>query len=359
MINNTLYYIGTYTETIVHGTGDRVQGQGEGIYALELDAAGQIAGHTLLAECANPSYLCVSRDKRFLYAVNELKEYEGRAQGAVSAYRIEAGGRSLTYLGSRPTGGADPCHVAISHSGRHVTVSNFTGGSICGYPVEEDGSLSEGQLIQHRGSGPDPLRQAGPHAHAATYSPRDRFVYVPDLGLDAIKIYGLDDSLGLRELGECGTSPGAGPRYCEKHPNCDRMIGINELDCSVTSYDIGESGMLTPISTVPMLGEDAPPSIAAALQISPDGRHVYGSIRGADLLACLRVGAGGELELSSRVPSGGRTPRDFALSPDGRFLLAAHQDSGDICVFAADRLTGALSPVCRYKMPTPVCVCPY
>lgn len=354
------FFVGTYTQTIVHGTGERVEGMGDGIYGVELNANGVMTGRSLLAQAENPSYLCVSADGRFLYAVHELKRYEGSPQGAVSAYAIGEDGQSLTLLNQRATGGTDPCHVAVSRDGRSVTVCNYMSGSVCGFPVEKDGGLGEGQLIQHQGRGRDPLRQAGPHAHAATYSECGRFVYVTDLGLDKIIIYALHpEALTLQEIAVCVTPPGAGPRYCEKHPHLDRLLCINELDCSVASYEIGSNGLLHPLSSVSMVTAVAPPSIAAGLAIAPNGRYVYGSLQGANRIACIEMDRAGGLRLVAAYPSGGAKPRDLTLSPDGRHLIVANQDSNNLVTFSIDPDTGVLTETCRYHMPTPVWVGAY
>ena len=174
MSNKSLFYIGTYTEPILHGTGNILKGRGEGIYLMALDRnTGKLENLGLAGAARNPSFLCVTPDKRFLYAVNELKQYEGREEGAVSAFAIRDGGKSLHLLNQKPTGGTDPCHVAVSRCRQYLAVSNFMSGSLCLYILGEDGYLSdEYRFIQHTGKGPDPLRQKGPHAHSAVFGKR-------------------------------------------------------------------------------------------------------------------------------------------------------------------------------------------
>ena len=132
-------FVGTYSRPIRFGTGEILEGRGKGIHRYTFDAkTGTLYESTAPAPAENPSYLALSFDKQYLYAVNELKEYKNKAGGAVSAYRIESDG-GLRFLNQRPTGGADPCYVGLDRERRCLTVANFTGGSVCSYPLCADG----------------------------------------------------------------------------------------------------------------------------------------------------------------------------------------------------------------------------
>ena len=77
-----LVYVGTYTEPILFGTGQVLQGKGEGIYCFVFDPdAGTLTPHFVAEGVRNPSYLCLDRDRSYLYCVNEFKEYEGKPSG--------------------------------------------------------------------------------------------------------------------------------------------------------------------------------------------------------------------------------------------------------------------------------------
>ncbi|MCL2463566.1 MAG: lactonase family protein [Micrococcales bacterium] len=345
--------VGTYTEPILHGTGDVLVGRGEGIYALAVDAAtGRFGPPSVVARTRNPSFLAVCAGK--IYAVNELKEFDGAAQGSVSAF--DADGRSL---GTWPTGGTDPCHVAVSRDGRLLVVANFMSGSIRAYPVAAAGALrSPGQFFAYAGHGHDPARQAGPHAHAATFDAAGRFVYVPDLGLDQMHVYAYTaDPPSLADEVTCPVAPGSGPRYAEFHPSNGLLYVTNELSCTVDAFAVDPAtGRLTLLDTVSTLPDGCTTaSLGAALRAAPDGGHLYASNRGHDSIAVLAVCAGGRLTRTAVVPSGGRTPRDFTIDPSGRFLVVAHQDSDNLVCFAIGA-DGGLEPRDEVELPTPVCV---
>jgi len=213
----SLVFVGTYSEPILFGTGQVLHGKGKGIYAFSFDpATGALEPSALTEGVRNSSYLAFDPTRRFLYCVNEFKEFEGKASGAVSAYRIEAASGRLAYLNTVASHGTDPCHLIVDATGRHVLVANFASGSVCVLPVRLDGSLGEAsQVIQHAGSSVDPVRQKGPHAHAVAIDKANRFVYVPDLGIDKVLIYQFDaggiNPAGIGPPASVATAPGAGP----------------------------------------------------------------------------------------------------------------------------------------------------
>ena len=227
-------FVGTYTEDILFGTGAVLKGKGEGIHVLALDLeTGALEPIHVHRGVINPSFLCLTRDCRFLYAVNELKRFGGEDSGAVSAFAGELSPVSLRLLDQKPTGGTDPCHVVLDAAESHVFVTNFMSGSVSVFPRRPDGGLmAASHFIQHRGSGPDPRRQAGPHAHSLTLDPENRFAYVPDLGLDQLVIYRFDRERGKLLAARppwLQARPGGGPRHFEFHPNGRFAYMINEL----------------------------------------------------------------------------------------------------------------------------------
>ncbi len=359
MSEKAVLFIGTYTQPILHGTGNVLVGRGQGIYHVELDIeTGRFSDSRLVIGTPNPSYLCLSPCGRYLYAVNELKEYDGKAQGSVSAFALD--GERAVLINTKPTGGTDPCHVAVSHDGKLLVVSNFMSGSICAYAIGDDGALcGEGQFFQHEGAGKDPLRQSGPHAHAAVFDPTDRFVHVPDLGVDEIKTYRYDHAAGKLEFhASYRAAAGSGPRYCEFHPFNGLCYSINELGCTidVLTWD-AQTGKLDRLDTVSTVSPDYEgKTICAALRITPDGRYVYGSNRGHDSIAAFSVQPDGRLKSGGFFPSGGKTPRDFTINSTGRYLIAANQDSDIVTAFVIDPDSGRLRLTDELRIPTPVCV---
>ena len=357
-----IFFVGTYTEPILFGTGQVLEGQGKGIYACTLDLeTGATELLSVTEGIRNPSYLAFDPESKFLYAVNELKEFEGTASGAVSAFAFDKRSGKLTLLNTQPSHGTDPCHLTVDRTGKHVLVANFASGSVSVYPVQSDGSLGRASdVVQHEGSSLDPVRQGGPHAHAVTLDHQGKFVYVPDLGLDQVFIYALNTERGtLKSVGAVRTQPGAGPRQLVMHPSKPCAYLINELNSMMTSYAYdeatGELSELQTLSTLPLGFEGA--STCAEVQIAPNGAFLYGSNRGHDSVVVYATSEDGTLILRGHESTGGEIPRNIIVSPKGDYLLAANQDTQNLVVFKLDVATGM--PVATgesLKVPTPVCV---
>lgn len=360
-----IVYVGTYTEPILFGTGQVLEGQGKGIHAFRLDPeAGTLTPHILTENVRNPSYLCLNRERTYLYCVNEYKEYEGKPSGGVSAFRIDQNDGSLTFLNSRPSRGTDPCHLIIDPTGRYVLIANFASGSTCVLPILPDGSLGEeSDFVQHEGSSVHPVRQTGPHAHAVEFSSDGRFAYVPDLGMDEVIVYAFDAAAGtlsVADVPKVKVAPGAGPRQLVMHPKGGFAYLINELDSTMTAYaHDAASGALTALQTLPTLPEDfSGHSSCAEVQITPDGRFLYGSNRGHNSLAIYAIdSATGLMTPVGWEPSGGEIPRNFEVDPSGRTICIANQDTSNLVLFRIDQETGKLR---RYgteaEAGTPICV---
>jgi 6-phosphogluconolactonase len=360
-----LVYVGTYTEKILFGTGQVFEGQGEGIHIYELDpATGALSPHDTAREIKNPSYLTFHPSGRFLYAVNELKSYNGEATGTLSAFTLDPQNGRLDFINKVATHGTDPCHVTVDATGKNAIVANFASGSVAVLPIREDGGLEEAsEVIQHRGSSLDPVRQSGPHAHSFTLDASNRFAYVPDLGLDKLMIYRFDPERGKLETHEQGcleTKAGAGPRHFVFHPNNNYAYLINELDSTIVSLACdGERGTVKAIQTVPALPRAfRGNSTSADIMVDPTGHFLYASNRGHDSIAIYRIdGSSGKLALVGHESTRGKTPRNFTIDSSGTFLFAANQDSDTIVCFRIDPDSGRLTPTGQVaNVPTPVCV---
>jgi 6-phosphogluconolactonase len=365
MSKQRLVFIGTYTGPIRFGTGKILEGKGKGIYVYRLDvSSGSMEQIGLPERVPNPSYLTFDPSHRFLYAVNELKEFEGAPTGAVSAFSMDLGSGELRFLNRKPTHGTDPCHVTVHKTGRYVLVANFMSGSVCVLPIREDGSLGDATDVnQHRGSSIDPLRQSGPHAHAVTLDNAGRYVFVPDLGIDKVMVYRFDAKLGKMEPHDepwVEVAAGAGPRQLAMHPRGGYAYLINELDSTMTAfrYD-GDKGTLREIQTLSTLPEGFEgASTCAEVQISPSGKFLYGSNRGHDSIVIYAIDqVDGTLTCVGHKSTLGKTPRHFVIGPAGEFLLAANQDTDNVVVFRLDPASGELVATGHsVDVPTPVCV---
>src|SRR5882757_6937432 len=174
-----LVYVGTYTGP-----------KSQGIYALKFHAAkGSVDDLGLAGEIQNPSFLALHPNHKYLYAVSELGN-TGKNTASVSGFSIDSATGKLKLLNKVVTGGGGACHLAVDKTQKMLLVANYSTGSIAAFQVKQDGTLSESTALkQHAGSSVNPKRQRGPHAHAVVLSRDNRFVFVPDLGLDEIVSY--------------------------------------------------------------------------------------------------------------------------------------------------------------------------
>ncbi|MDX1614559.1 MAG: lactonase family protein [Candidatus Promineifilaceae bacterium] len=347
-------YVGTYTD-----------GDSQGIYVCQLDAAtGELTQTGVAGGVDNPSYLAIDAERRRLFAVNELVSSGQHAGGRVSAFAIDPVSGRLALLNQQASGGGAPCYLTVARSGRYILVANYVGGTVAVLPVATDGSLGEATaVVVHSGSGPHPQRQEGPHPHAIVLDPADNYALVPDLGLDKVMQYRLDQATGkLRANREpwVAAEPGSGPRHLVFHPTLETAYVINELSSTVTvyRYDV-QRGALDPAQTLATLPEDfTGANIAADLHLAPGGRFLYGSNRGHDSIVRYAVDpVTGTLTYLDCTPTGGQRPRGFAIHPGGAFMLVANQDSDNIVTFRLDPTRGTLSPTGHVlAIPSPVCL---
>ncbi|HWA87886.1 MAG TPA: lactonase family protein [Opitutus sp.] len=343
-----LVFIGTYTNS-----GSR------GIHAVELDpATGGLSAPRVAAETPNPTYLALTRDHRFLYAVHS-------STALAAGFAIDPARGTLTALPAPPSSTTkEPCYVAIDEAARLLFVAHYHEGFVAAIPLrDDDGVGAPPQILRHRGpgSGIVPDRQAKPYVHCSVLSPDGRFVFACDLGQDRIYRYNVHAaarSLVPTAPAFIDVAPGSGPRHLAFSRDGHHLLCITELANTIVSYACDrDTGALTPRDTRSTLPAGFSGSTkTAAIRVHPNGRFVYGSNRGHDSLAAFAFDENsGALSLVEIVPCGGRGPRDFALSPDGRWLVTANQDSNSLTVFAVDPQTGRLTRAAgAAEIPAPV-----
>lgn len=353
---NYIVYVGTYTQ------GD---GHGKGIYAYRYDAnTGKTTSLGVAAETVNPSWVAVAPSGRFLYAVNEVGDYQGPNSGGLSAFGIDQATGKLTFLNEVATRGAGPCYVSVDHTGKYVLVANYDGGSVAVFPVLTDGKLGPATaFVQHTGHGTNPERQEAPHAHSIVLTPDNRFAIVNDLGLDELLVYKFDSAKGTLTPNDppfAKLDPGAGPRHFALAPNRKFAYVITEMGRTVTAFSADlHTGVFHPIQSVSTLPAGfGGRNDDAEIEVHPSGRFLYASNRGEDSIAIYAIDPmKGTLTKTGDVPTGGKEPRSFAIDPSGKLLFAANQNSDDIVIFRIDATTGQLTPTGeKLDVPSPVSI---
>lgn len=340
------------------GTNTRENGS-RGIYTGQLDTdTGALSGIELAAEAANPSFLALAPDRKTLYASLEAKG------GAVGAYRVEADGK-LSPLNTASSGGDGACHVSVDNAGKHVFVANYGDGSVSALAIGQDGSLGKSTAyVQFTGSGPHPDRQKKPYGHAIYPDAADAFVYACDLGTDRVWSFQFDKETGAltptpKAAGQ--VPPGGGPRHFAIHPNGRFAYANNEMGLSVTAFSRDPAtGELTARDTVPTsekLTGPTPGVTTSEIICHPNGKWLYVSSRGDDIIAVYSIAEDGSLTLLQNAPAGVQIPRGVGLDPSGQWLVVGGQKDNKLTTLKIDPATGKLTPSGHtVEAFTPICI---
>lgn len=319
-------FVGSYAEK---GT--------DGIYCYSLDTTNhklKLVSKTNLIE--NPSYLTRSSDKGTIYCVSETNKFEGQEGGGVAVLNYKNEQFSLVDITT--TKGSAPCHVLLDENKSNLYVSNYSGGSIAMYHIEDQGKLQMCDFVKHSGCGPNKERQEAPHKHFCGFI--DGKVCGADLGIDTIKCYDVDtNSNKLIHVQDIDILGGTGVRhFTVSNKNKDLIFAICELtsEVMVIKKDGNKFEIIQRISTLP---EGFTESFCAAIKQSLNGKYILASNRGHDSIAIYEL-IGEKLNLVKIVDSKGKSPRDFLVLKD--HVIIANQDSDNIAVFTFDEDTGAL-----------------
>lgn len=342
--------VGTYTG-----------GKSEGIYVYTFNSANGTYKEVSHVKTSNPSFITISPDQKFVYAVHEEAGNNGKG-GEISAFSFDKRTGVLTYLNKQSTNGDHPCYVDIDKTGKWVVAGNYSSGSLSVIPVNSDGSLdSEVRHIRHEGSGTNKQRQEKPHVHCTLFSEDNKFLYVPDLGIDKVMIYSFDQATGGLVPAKqpfAKSVDGSGPRHITFHPNNKYAYLIEELSGTVVAYKHKKGALkqIQRVSTMPV--GDSSFAGSADIHVSPDGRFLYASNRStSNTIAIFQVNKNGKLVPLAHQSTLGNGPRNFNFDPSGDFLLVGNQNSDQIVIFKRDKDLGLLTDTgVRIDVGKPVCL---
>jgi 6-phosphogluconolactonase len=319
----------------------------DGIYVYRFyTEKGRLAYLNRTSGVDNPSYLCVAKNGKFVYSVNETGDDR---KGSVSAFSFEPKVGTITLL-NKQVSGAGPCYISVDKDHKHVFAANYAGGNLYVFPVSKDGSLNQAsQIIQDQGHGPDKARQDKPHVHIATLSPDEKHLLYSDLGTDRVNIYRYKSSqaqpLTPADPAFLSVAPGDGPRHIDFSPNRKQMYVITEMGGNVYAYDYN-NGKPKQIQSITMLPDGYNKQVGGAdIHVSPDGLFLYTTNRGDanEIITYAINQETGMLTFIDRQSTRGNHPRNFVIDPTGNYLLVANQKSNSIVIFKVNRTTGKLT----------------
>lgn len=339
--------IGSYTRSV----------NDDGIYVYDFNSqTGDFKLKSKTSGELNPSFLDVSRDGKYVFAVNETRE------GKVSSFLFNPVSGELKFVNRVGTGGG-PCYVTVDDRNKYVFAGNYGGGSLIAIPLNSDGSLGDNsQFIQQETIGAFNGRERT-NLHSTVLSPDNKYLLAANLGTDRVSVYKFNSAassepLTPAESAFASVERGSGPRHIAFHPGSRYVYVIQEMAGDIVAFDF-KKGRLTGKQTVTML----PPGVkgkagAADIHVSPDGKFLYGTVRGdANTIVTYSIDRNGMLTHVDTQPTLGVHPRNFAIDPTGNFLLVAHQNTNDVIIFKRDKTTGKLTPTGKkIELDRPVCL---
>ena len=343
--------VGAYTEN----------SSSEGISIFEINSeTGELMEQTTV-KCTNPSFLKVYDN--LIFAVSEVDK-----KGCLMTFEWNRSLNTIEKKSEIETKGGASCYLDVWKKLNFISIANYASGIYATCSVDETGSLKEvTDVKENEGMGPNQERQTQAHAHSITADQNRNYFIGADLGSDTLYIYRADEKTGKLIPNEhqpsIRVSPGEGPRHLAFHKNNKYVYAVTELKNSLITYSFHEeTGVLQELEKITLVNEgEQGGCYGADLHISKDGMFLYTSVRGADCIFAHQIDEKtGLLSLVGEYRSGGRWPRNFCITPDDQYIIAANQNSGNIVVFRRDQISGALSEeVFEVKMEQPVCVVPF
>lgn len=337
--------VGTYTdECASRGVYSYFFDQEKGVLT---DGGGNIfteaPGAVSRVEMRNPSYLTLSSDGKFVYAVSEV----GDSLASAVSLRLDSKTGAMQMLGSELTDGKDPCY--ISTNGKVVMTANYSSGNVTEFPIGEDGRLLPHDFLYDTGmGGPDSVRQNLPHAHCALFNAAGTELYVSEFSADVVTKYDVATRQGKR----IQLPSDFGPRHIILNADESKAYVLGELSGNVAVIDTESDSVIQTVCADSVHARGC-----ADIHLSPDGKYLYASVRlQNDGIAIFKVDSDGTLTNAGYQPTGIH-PRNFNITPNGKFLLVACRDSGCIQIFRRDAKTGLLTDTGRtIIIDKPVCI---
>lgn len=350
-----LFYVGSSDGKIEHS-----------IFLCELDPVKQeIAVLDSFPSPKGSGYLALSPDGQILFSTSGVSVAPDEGKNSVASYRVNQENGGLELINRQSSKGRGNCHVYSSPDGSYVFAANYSSGDATAIPVDESGKLgAASSVMMGEGSGPNENRQKGPHAHQVMMDPAGKFLYVPDLGTDKVMNYALDAKTGKLSPNPAQAflkmEPGSGPRHMAFHPKKKLVFILGEMKASLTACTLDPStGTLEIINTASIVEEGFDGAKqSAAVRVHPNGKFVYASNRDdVSNLAVFTLNKDGGLVQEIIYKDIPYWPRDFNISPDGKFMLVAGARVNEIALYSIDGESGTLIKLnSSINVPNPTCV---
>ena len=360
-ISNLDMLVGTFTDGSTS----------KGIYLYQFNQETGLTGKTAgMGEIDQPTYVTASIDGRHIYTVVEKND---GGQGVSAFTRTRKGKNALCLINTQSTmdkkaagendkgnnDGSGPCFIFTNE--KHIITANYGGGDISVFPINRNTGGIE-PLSQHFCFKPDPDGTVS-HIHCIRMTPDRKYLIATDLGKDCIYRFNIDNTADFNNkrplLTDCTViyhgERGLGPRHITFSRNGKFAYLINELGGAliVFAYNDGELKMIQRIQADEGGGHGS-----ADVHISPDGLFVYTSHRlKKDGIAIFKIDQNHGTITKAGYQETGIHPRNFNITPNGKYVLVACRDTNEIQVFRRDARTGLLTGTHHpIKIGKPACI---
>jgi 6-phosphogluconolactonase len=353
-------YAGTYSSAVDGGA------NGEGIYLFEMDPhTGELSTARLVAKTPNPSWIVIHPSHKYLYAINEVTNYQGDS-GSVTAFAVDATTGDLTQINTVSSEGAGPAHMSLDAVGKFAFVANYVGGTIAVLPILAGGALGSAIDVhtdtanlgsKHATSAPrGSFAVSGhdrPHAHMIAATPGNKFVLATDLAQDRLYVYKFDSATG--KLTPAATPfvslpSGNGPRHFAFHPNGHWLYLLQEEASTISFFKFDSTtGALEAQQSISTLTPGfAGTNYTSEIAVSADGKFLYAANRLHDTITICSIATDGRIQRIGEASTLGDYPRHIAIDPAGNFIYVCNQKSDSITVFRRNHTTGLLTATGSY-----------
>ncbi|MEZ8353288.1 lactonase family protein [Vibrio splendidus] len=337
--------IGCYTDT---------PSKSQGVYQTQLDLeTGKLLPLELIAECHNPSFITAT--KSGIYTASEVEQK--KLPKLIHIPNVDSQIASNTGLIS----GDHPCHVAIDPHNKFAITSQYSSGTFDIFSLSINGNIDKRlKTIKMVGSGPNKERQTSPHAHQCLFLQNSPQFVTVDLGTDRINFYCFDEEQEefLDEPMQSIKAPaGNGTRHLIFNKAEDKAYVICELSETILILEksLGIWNIVDEVDALPNMEKGG---ATAAIKLSPDEQFLYVSCRHQSRISSFSVDSETQkLTFIDSYDVEGKFPRDFHITDNGQWLVAANQHSNNITSFKRNIEEGSLTYTgYSLDLDTPVCV---
>lgn len=344
-------YFGTYTD----------KGGSQGIYRAKLDAkSGKLSDPELAAEVTSPSFIHISSNGKSLYAVGE----SGQKEGGVYSFTLDPVTGKLAKQSESTSGAQGACHINTDSKNEFAIVANYGGGSCASYKLGTNGGIESRASHKVFPSVEKDGKKWDARGHCGAFDATGTIAFVCDAGTDKVHLFSVHPQTAeLTPLDPpfIAMPKNSAPRHIHIAPNnsiayvngeADMTANVIKLDIQARKFEVVQSLSTLPDGEKPRRG-----LTTAEIRIHPTGKFVYVSNRGHDTIAVFESDSTtAKLKLAGHIRGDIKTPRNFNITPCGKWMLIASQDGGKVGVYSIDGKTG-LARETENSVKISKCVC--